>query len=405
MGQPVSQDLTRRSPPMELSPFAEQTLAGVLNLYSPSSVFEAEKLLPSFREFFARGTRQDCLKFLVWTLFTDTASLPTDPSLPTPLTTASSTALPIAPLNAIPLDVPPLPTLLPTSAMSTGVFGPSAPGLLTNASITAFYCNKTGSKARRVKRLVSVTEGIINAQALHFRSYQGLWFLKEGSFEVFETVGGSSSPTDVERRNCVLRVSLLLMVYRTDCQEAVLNQGKTRTTALNMVAEHFSLEQKVVRDYVQKGRRYMLLLLGGGPGSLLEMGMEASQFECSFTNDDIKLFLEYRKSKLPAVERRVQILNPIASMVILDGLIANSWKYSDLATHDGELMAELKKYVNLDQLAHKEKRGLCGSQWAWKMIISNAESDILATGSGIPQSQRKRRRSVEEDQRDKKLAR
>ena len=135
---------------------------------------------------------------------------------------------------------------------------------------------------------------------------------------------------------------------------------------------------KVVKEDYQKSRNYMLLLKGGGPGSVLEIGSDVSalcvitkpatcslmkandkllfRWEKKLVKDDVSLLLGYQQSQLPEVEKRVKKLNKITSRAFVDSLLAYGWKYSELMVINSELTVQLRKYVDLNQLALDERQ-------------------------------------------------
>lgn len=76
-----------------------------------------------------------------------------------------------------------------------------------------------------------------------------------------------------------------------------------------------------------------------------------SRWEDKLTQKDIVLLLQFRKLNLPKIEERVQILHPIASQAIVDGLIAYGWNHSELTTMRSKLMTNVKKHLDLEKLA------------------------------------------------------
>lgn len=110
-----------------------------------------------------------------------------------------------------------------------------------------------------------------------------------------------------------------------------------------------------------------------------------------FTTEDVNILFEYRKSYLQDVEERDQILHPIASQVIVDGLVAYGWKCSELALIDGVLMNQVRKFVNLNQLAQEENVRAYSSERVWATLIQEANG--------------KRRRATEIDLQGNKRAR
>ena len=172
--------------------------------------------------------------------------------------------------------------------------------------------------------------------------YQGRKKIKEGSCQY----------------KCADRLSLILIAH--DVEQILnlatleLSAGQGRKTAAFMaIAKSLSMPVKDVKKDYKKSRNYMLLLKGGGPGSVLELGSGVSnlyvfikpangspieaddnllfRWEKELIKQDVDFLLDYQRSKLPKVNKRAQELNAIALWTIVDGLIIYGWKPSELA--------------------------------------------------------------------------
>lgn len=280
-------------------------------------------LLESFKQFFERGSVEDCLKFIhlilsliqpknisatappiplqliaapsslssIADLLTTPPPTITPPSTIPPSTTPPSTTPPsITPSSATPLSTtlpsiaPPLntytvasnipPALSSTAPLSSTLL--STTSLSTTLStipwITSYYQKEGINQPTQLRRLVKATQGLIFAKPIGFESYRQLW---KGAI-----VAGSLR-TDINHYDCARRLSLLFIAQAIDQEELIGNldvsSGKGRkTAAFNKIAKKKDIGELDVRKYYRMSRNYRYLMDIGGLGSLLEIGNEAS---------------------------------------------------------------------------------------------------------------------------------
>ncbi|TGO91201.1 hypothetical protein BPOR_0035g00020 [Botrytis porri] len=217
----------------------------------------------------------------------------------------------------------------------------------------------------RIKRLNRAIRGIQEAKALPQESYNTLWSSKDGIFE---------SPKEELRRfcrlqqgrknivsgsagyDCAARLALLFLSHDIDHMEEeqrqlkVKHQHKTKTSVFNDLARISGTSLVDLKDDYKKSKNYTFLLEKAGPGSLLEIGSNVSSlWELKMNRDDIHLVLEYRKTKLPQLEKRAESLDESAACTIVSGLLAYGWTISELLSTQTSLIKQVRNYINLGQ--------------------------------------------------------
>ncbi len=76
------------------------------------------------------------------------------------------------------------------------------------------------------------------------------------------------------------------------------------------------------------------------------------RWERRLHEDDISVLIRFRKEKFPEVDRHFRDLDFLSARTILDGLVAYGWTYVELSKCRGDLMTQLFRYVDREQLAH-----------------------------------------------------
>ncbi|TGO43911.1 hypothetical protein BCON_0735g00010 [Botryotinia convoluta] len=217
----------------------------------------------------------------------------------------------------------------------------------------------------RIKRLNRAIRGFREAKALPQESYNTLWSSKDGIFE---------SPKEELRRfcrlqqgrknivfgsagyDCAARLALLFLSHDIDHMEEeqrqlkVKHQHKTKTSVFKDLARISGTLLVDLKNDYKKSKNYTFLLEKAGPGSLLEIGSNVSSlWELKMNRDDIHLVLEYRKTKLPKLEKRAKSLDESAACTIVSGLLAYGWTISELLSTQTSLIKQVRNYINLEQ--------------------------------------------------------
>ncbi|QSZ30274.1 hypothetical protein DSL72_004796 [Monilinia vaccinii-corymbosi] len=224
---------------------------------------------------------------------------------------------------------------------------------------------------KHVHRLKQVTRGLREAKQLSFDSYEKLWSQKNGIFESSEhglerfcrlQQGLQRIKSGTAKHDCAARLTLVFMNHQVNHLACMLRsnskfkRGEGATTAaFDQLVKISNIPLKTLKLDYTKSINYLHLIKMGGPGSLLELGSDVNSFwEKHMNKNNIKLVLEYRKSHLPAIEKRAQSLNVVAARTIVRGFLAYGWSLPELFSSCSSLIELIKPYCELEQFVDKE---------------------------------------------------
>jgi len=80
--------------------------------------------------------------------------------------------------------------------------------------------------------------------------------------------------------------------------------------------------------------------------------MFSTRWERRLLDDDIDLLIRFRKEKFPKVDEIFRDLDFLSTRTLLHGLVAYGWTYKELSECRSDLITQLVKYVDPEQLAH-----------------------------------------------------
>ncbi|KAG9228935.1 hypothetical protein BJ875DRAFT_489391 [Amylocarpus encephaloides] len=165
----------------------------------------------------------------------------------------------------------------------------------------------------------------------------------------------------------------------------VLTGQKLANAAFMRVAEELGISEKDVKARYKRSKLLTLLLAEDGPGTLLQLGTGVdSIWETKLAKEDVQTLLNYRATHLVHLQTQARALDPCASQMLLDAMIAYGWSWGELAKSRSGLAVCLQRYKNLDQLAE------IGSKPA---ITRSLRYPVMGEGSGTSDNkiQNKRR--------------
>jgi hypothetical protein len=106
------------------------------------------------------------------------------------------------------------------------------------------------------------------------------------------------------------------------------------------------------------------------------------RWERRLGEDDISALIRFRNDKLPEIDRYFRDLDFLSARTILNGLVAYGWTYKELSECRSDLITQLVKYVDLEQLAHGQVQAFGGEPYRKRRRLEqNSTSLKLSTRS------------------------
>ena len=96
--------------------------------------------------------------------------------------------------------------------------------------------------------------------------------------------------------------------------------------------------------------------------------------------------IRFRHEKFPEVDKYFRGLDLLSARTILDGLVAYGWTYDELSKCRGDLMTQLFRYVDREQLAHGHVQAFAHeSSRKRRRLEQGSTSKVLSNGSNADQ--------------------
>jgi hypothetical protein len=264
-----------------------------------------QRLLSSFRAFFARGSARDLYELLpsLEAAFQAPPSSDSQSQADENHSLASNYHLPscepVPHDHAVPLPIPA--RIAASDAVRTNRASPYHSSdtpwqpdseKLDSSKLTAdsreawkFFAARVPTH-QRIQNLIRVLDGILKAPKQPQSFYQGLWYANTD--HVFRTRPSTESritrlfhgrrliDQEHQRFECAGRLSLVFLAHDVEvikAQDWKLAPGQSRQHAAVMsIAQHLKVEPDEIKKEWRRSRNYVKLLEVCGPGSLLELG-------------------------------------------------------------------------------------------------------------------------------------
>lgn len=82
------------------------------------------------------------------------------------------------------------------------------------------------------------------------------------------------------------------------------------------------------------------------------LSLFSTRWERELLHDDIDLLISFRKQYFPEVDKIFRDLDFLSTRILLHGLVAYGWTYKELSECRSDLITQLVKNVDSEQLAH-----------------------------------------------------
>ncbi|KAH8595123.1 hypothetical protein B0O99DRAFT_594723 [Bisporella sp. PMI_857] len=253
---------------------------------------------------------------------------------------------------------------------------PASPVIFLPASnlTTEYFCNKIGSEATtRIDHLVRAARGFTESENLNPQPFAHYWPTHifdgtySGSTSRLQRLSGGLSQVNHPFASVLGSIFFAHEVEQVAAAERVkLRRGEGRLTkAFLKVGEKLAITEKGVKAWYKKSSKYRLLLQSGATGLLLYIGVGTgveSIWQHCLIKDDIDLLIKYLEECRPDLYKRARGLDKFAVQILINGMVAYGWSYSELAATSSELTECIRRHINLDQLLHKSGGSLTIAQ-------------------------------------------
>ncbi|KAK6829263.1 hypothetical protein RU639_003204 [Aspergillus parasiticus] len=321
-----------------------ESVAHALDALSPSDVQGSQRLLSSFRAFFARGSARD-----FYELLPNHDGIFSEQSRPNPSSQYPKDSRNIrnadcqqkrkSKASASKEDLPVVVSPDPGS-----VEGHSLAAEMQEARV---FCAVNVSSQAQQHRLMRVLEGVLKAPRQSANFYLGLWSAHRS--RVFDTNGAVQSriarlfqgrkliEQEFHRFEYAGRLSLIFLTHDIEiikAQNWKLAPGQSRQhAAVISIADHLNVEPEEIKKEWRRSRNYIRLLEECGPASLLELGTGVNWYwEKALSKQDVTLFIQFYKERKPSFASHTNDLNAVAGEIIIDGMLAYGWTLDAIRT-------------------------------------------------------------------------